>query len=1124
MFTVRPFSLARRVGCLAAAITGLFLALPASGQSTFGSFVGTVHDASGAVVPNCIVTLVNSGTSAQRSTVTDKDGSYVLVNIEPGMYRITMQTPGFQVAEFSNLELTARQTVRVDGTLGIATQTETVNVTAANEAVITTEVSSIAETKSGRELVDLPVALSSRASGSTSAISTLTTQAGVQTDSNGAISVAGNKPSMLSISIDGISSMSARNSAPIAELFPSFGTIAEIRVSEVNNAAEFGGVSDITTVSKGGTNDLHGGLFENLQNTAMNARNPFAATKPKIVMNNFGGFMGGPVRFPKLYNGRDKTFFFMAYEGLRLPRQTTIVESVPSQALRGGDLSVYTKPVLDSSGNPFPGNQVPVSVMSPTALKAMQYLMPLPNTGAPNAIANNYVTNFGTPISSNQADLRIDQNINARQTFFARGTYKYRDINNVPLSTGTILAGALHQPETDFGVTAAHNFVITPRLVNEFRAGVNGTRTVTSSGIIAKDILAKIGLTMFDPPNGNASPNFNITGFQGTGSTASSLSKSQTEQFLDNLSYTHGSHTIKGGMDLRRPSGYFSNVFASSRVGQFTYNGSVTNSIVNNPFGAFLLGIPDKSVAATVTQPDSFSHSWHWAAYVQDDWKMTPRLTLNYGLRWEYHPPFYDKFNNLANFLPDYYSTYNGAVVRGAVVVPDGSLPLVNPTFAAAIAPTPIVTASQIGVNNTLHEAQYTSFAPRVGFAWRVTSDGKTVIRGGYGRFIETLLSALITAGWAVEGSNVGSYTNSLVGGKPVLTFPNPFPANLAQPGTATFELAAAQKYRDPYVQQWNLTIERNLGFNTGIRLSYDGNHGNDLGYTENLAQLPANTAGFATANKSAIFPLWAHISDYVNGARSNYHAFTASASKRFSNNLQFNSSYVFAKNLSNGAGYNPTAFAGESGGMVTDQFNPNLDYGNVAFTHRQRFLSTFLYNLPIGRGHAILGKSNKLVDEAVGGWQLSGVLLFQTGPFVTVVAPGADPAGNNFPNLEASGRADTVSGVSVMPAMQSVSQWINAAAFSIPKNNIGRPGNSSIGSVVGPGTQAVSLSLFKTFPIGERARLQLGAAASNALNHPNYTTPNTNLGTAAFGTISNVQAQENGGPRSLQVTGRISF
>jgi len=300
--------------------------------------------------------------------------------------------------------------------------------------------------------------------------------------------------------------------------------------------------------------------------------------------------------------------------------------------------------------------------------------------------------------------------------------------------------------------------------------------------------------------------------------------------------------------------------------------------------------------------------------------------------------------------------------------------------------------------------------------------------------------------------------------------------------------------------------------------VSYDGSHGSNLGYSINLNQVPANTVGFAVAKANAPYPIWAHITDYLNGARSNYNAFTVAVNKRFSHGLQFQNSYVYAKNLSNGAGYNPTAFTGEAGGRVTDPRNIDLDYGNVAFTRRSRFLSTFLYDLPFNRG-------GPLMRRLAGNWQLAGVLLFQTGPFLTVTASGADPMGTNFPNLEGAGRADVVSGVSVKPQNQSTQNWVNAAAFAIPANNIGRPGNSSIGSVVGPGTQAVSVSLFKTVKFTEVKSFQIGAAASNVFNHPNYATPSLNLASpSSFGTITSMQSQENGGPRSLQLTARILF
>jgi carboxypeptidase family protein/TonB-dependent receptor-like protein len=1088
-------------------------------QSTFGEFVGTVHDPTGSVVATCIVKARNTGTSATRSTITDGTGGYTLPNMEPGEYEITIIAPGFEGATFSGITLMARQTIRQDAHLSLAKQAQTVNVNAASEAPISTEVSNIAETKVGRELTDLPVAIYSRASGSTSAITTLTTQPGVETDGSGNLSVAGAKPSMLSSSLDGISTISPKGSAPITELFPSFDSISEIRVSEINNTAEFGGISDITTISKSGTNYFHGGLYENNQTSALDARNTFAATVPKLTMNDFGVFIGGPVTVPKLYRGKDRTFFFGSYEGLRRPNQAIVIDSVPTAAMRNGDLSAYLpKTVVKdplASGTPFPNNQIPLSRIAPLSAAVLQYFYPQPNYGAPNAIANNYETGFPTPISSNQGDFRVDQTINSKQTVFARVTYKRRETISAP--TGSVNLGGGDALENDYGFTVAHNFVITSHLINEARAGYTGVNTGTNYPYTAAGVQQALGLQLAGPaPPGAASPGFSITGFTGTSGGTTSISRTNTRQVLDNLTWTRGKHAVKVGGDYRHLTGLYTNVFASSRMGSYSFNNSVTSSLIGSPMGAFLLGIPDSSGMATVLNPNTDGYANHYAVYAQDDWKVTQNLTLNFGLRWEYHPAFRDHYNNTANFLLDYNSIQNGVPIHGAVVIPDAAVPLVNPAFTESIAPTPILTASEAGMPQSLRYSEKFDFAPRIGFAWRL--NGKTVVRGGYGKFIEAELGSLIDAAWAVEASDVAKFTNQIVGGKPLYSFPYALPADLAQPGSQVFDLAGDIHYKDPYVQQWNFTVERDLGFQTGLRVSYDGSRGTNLGVTTNPDQVPANTVGFAAASKAAPYPLLAQIVYLTNAARSNYNAVTVAFNKRMSKGLQFQVSYNHAKNLSNGGGYAPTGFASEGGGTLTDPANPNLDYGNVAYTRRDRFETTFLYNLPFGH------TGNRIVNQLAGGWEVAGVLMFQTGPFLTVVASGADPSGTNFPNLQGSGRVDMVSGAALYPANPNSSQWLNAAAFAIPANNIGRFGNEPVGAVVGPGTQAVSLSLFRSIAFTERVHLRIGIAAANALNHPNYGTPALTLNASTFGTITSLQSAEGAGPRQLQLTGRITF
>ena len=1106
----------------------------AQAQSTFGTVLGTVKESSGAVVPGAKVQLMNKGTNSARESVTTSSGNYEFTNVDVGTYSVQIEAPGFQKVEFTDFALSARESKRLDTELRLATQSTTVNVESSAGSTVQTDTSSIAETKGSRELIDLPVAIGTRASGSTSPMSTLTAQPGVQTDANGNISVAGALPTQLSMSIDGISSVGPATQGALSEMFPSFNAIEEIRIGETINPAEFGGVADITTISKAGTNSFHGGVFENLQNSYMNASNTFSHTVPTLKMNNFGIFLGGPVIFPKLYNGKDKTFFFGSFEALRLPKTQTEVLSVPTAAMRNGDLSVYSDPLTG-----YPGNQIPQSQISPFATKLLNTFYPLPNYGAPGDVANNYLASFAVPISSNQGDVRIDQALGTKHQIYARYSYKNRRVIEEPAGSnannpppGSPLLGNRSVPEIDNALTVAHNFVITPNLINEARAGFSQTHGAVSFGPTAQLVVNELGLTGLPgaPPGGDAAPTVSIAGFLGIYG-ASQTNREGTKQFLDTLTWTKGKHTMKFGGDYRYLNGLFTNVFASDRLGNYQFNGTTTSGLLGGgaatPFASFLLGIPDISTIATVINPDTNSYAQHFAFFGQDDWKVSQNLTLNFGLRYEYHPSFHDHYNNLANFVPSIKTTVDGQTVNGAVVIPNNNtLKILNPGFVESIAPTPVLTASQAGIPDALRYSQRTDFAPRIGFAWRPFHNDKTVIRGGYGRYIETLLTSAVYNGWAVESSDVSSFTNSLdANGIPAYRLPYAWPSNIAQNGSQAFYLATDTHYKDPYVQQFNFTVERDLGAGIGLRVSYDGSHGSNLGVNENLNQTHANTTGYDATQTP--FPLLQYIAYQLNTGYSNYNAITVSGQKRMSHGLQFQSSYVYTRNLSNTPGAaisSAQAFPGEAGGTLSDPYNPKLDYGNVPYSRRNRFLTTFLYDLPFGKGRAFLNSSNGIVDRVVNGWELSGVLLFQTGPFMTVTTL-SDPSGTGYNLFNYNGgRADTVKSVSPT-AGQSVGQWINPAAFADPGSNIGRFGDASSGSVVGPGTNNVSMSLIKTIRITEGSRIQIGAQVANLFNHPNYAPPsNLTVGVAGFGTITSLQTAESSGPRSIQLTARINF
>jgi len=406
------------------AVTWRFLAIcclltitagPLLAQSTFGSILGTVRDASGALVPGAEVTLVNTGASTSRSITTDAAGNYAFKNIDVGRYALTIAAPGFEKESLPEILLTARETRRMDATLKLGAETQTVVVIEDSIPVISTDVSNLAETKVGDELVALPVAIYSRSTGSTSPISTLTTEAGVQTDDSGNLAVMGTTAALLSVTVDGISSVGVEYSGPVNEMFPSFNSIEEIRVSESNNNAEFSGVADITTVSKAGTSQFHGGLFENLENTVLNSNNTFALAKPKIVMNDFGGTLGGALKLPLLYKSDSPAFFFISFEGLRLPRQTPALLSVPSTDMRNGNIGDYlkqtyclpTSDIPDPCPNGYtvynPDGSVLASTkpdtstpVTPSAISAslLRALMPMPNLGAASSFVNNYQVNF----------------------------------------------------------------------------------------------------------------------------------------------------------------------------------------------------------------------------------------------------------------------------------------------------------------------------------------------------------------------------------------------------------------------------------------------------------------------------------------------------------------------------------------------------------------------------------------------------------------------------------------------------------------------------------------------------------------------------------------------------------
>jgi len=1120
-------------------------------QSTFGSILGVVRDATGAIIQNAQVTLKNTGTQTTLVAMVDESGNYAFRNVDVGSYRLTIAAPGFETASLPQIALAARETRRIDATLRPGSQTQTVEVREDALPVITTDASNVAETKLGDELVDLPVAIYSRSTGSTSPISTLTTESGVQTDDSGDLAVMGAMPALLSVTIDGISSVGVEYSGPVNEMFPSFNSIEEIRVSESNNSAEFSGVADITTVSKAGTIRYHGGLFENNENTVFNSNNPFALSKPRIIMNDFGGTLGGPLRIPFLAPNTNRTFFFASFEGLRLPRETSILLSVPSAAMRGGNLTSYlagqgVSAISLPDGTPInPANVTPSHI----AAAVLKYLFPAPNYGAADSYANNYQINFPSPISANQGDIRLDRTLSSRQSIFARFSYKNRQVLTAPSAActyaycaeaGSPLQGAYNTPEIDEGLTFAHNFIFKQNLLNEFRGGFNIQHTSETQYYATSQILAETGFASVVPQpdtQWSEAPQVLINGFMSTGAGNPGMQRGQIIQLLDNVTWTRHAHSFKFGGDFQRLTDHDDNVYGNYRSGWYVFNGnSDVGQTIGDPYTAFLLGYPDYTEVSSTNNPMMDGLGYSWAVFAQDDWKLSQNLTLNLGVRYESHPPIHDTSWNTATFMPDWSGTGTDGKtkVNGAVVVPNTKASQnASQAFRSGIAPTPILTASQAGIPESLRFTDHTDFGPRLGFAWRPLGNDLTVLRGGWGRFIETPLGFSLVAGWAVAASYVPTYNQDydFSGVNPLLSLSNPF--NPATAATGGFYYSFPIHYADPAVQQWSLTFEQNMGQSIGLRLSYSGSHGQNLEAMEDLNQVHPNTVGYATAAASLPYPNWSVIQSVENSSFSNYQSGTVEISRHSEKSLSFDLSYMFTRDLSNAGGVAPTAFAVSGGSFLTDRFNPGLDYGNVIYDRRQRFLATYLYNLPFGAGQRWLTTSG-VARELAGNWQLAGVTVFQTGPFLTPYEQSIDPANTNILTTVGLARTDQLPGFPPYAGTRTTAQWLDPMAFpyqnlAVDYNSgnltgIGRFGNAPVGGVVGPGTANFSLSLMKAVTLNEQTSFRFSAEAANVFNHRNYEPPNMQVDSAAFGSITALQTAEGAGPRSLELTGRFNF
>jgi hypothetical protein len=1120
----------------------LFSCAVSLAQSTFGVVIGTVQDPAGAMVKGAAVKLTNVGENTSRETLTAEDGTYEFQNVKPAGYTITVNQAGFRAFRATELVLVARQTLRVDASLQLGDTAETVNVEA-TAGVIATDSAAISEALSSAKVVGLPSNL--RAGGNTTPYNLIAILPGVQPDNGNAFSIQGGLPAQQETSVDGISITNVTGNSPNRNLFPSVESIAEIRVQCVGNAAEYGAPGDITTTSKSGTNQMHGAGFWYHQNRALDARSFGQTVLPAKIGNTFGGTLGGPVWIPHVYSGKNRTFFYFTWESFRFPRQTTIQNSVPTQAMRDGDFTQEGVTVRDPfTGTPFPGNRIPASSFNNVA-KAVIPFYPLPNVGAGlKSSSANYIDNRSAKVTSDQYDVRIDHQINAKHAIFGRYTQKWNPANSpnsllLPSDTGY----TDHQQ-----AVVSYTATVRPNLLNEFRGGISyapsgatfpfdGLKFTNSLNLqdIQRDIFF------------NALPDFAISNLTAFAKGRPGQGASWNTQFLDNVTWIHGKHTVKAGFDIRSLRAQTNLGFTTGdNYGDYNFTGNFSGA----PWADFLLGVPASTQIAVVVS-DNDGRATHYKAFVQDSFRATQKLTVDIGLRWEFQPGYHDAGLNIANF--------DRTVPRtGQVIIPSdpAALKLVAPATLLAvnacpaasvngIGCTPFVTAADAGLPEGLRRNYTKQFLPRLGLAYRL--DNKTTIRGNFGVYDMILLGSVFFSLTGTVQSDVRSFNNVGSDGKPIFVLPQTRTPDsgirAGALGTFQFRTANQIDFHPPYMLQWGLSIDRQLNSSMGLRLSYIANRGVQLPWAPDLNQPQSSTTFYSQRPATdRPFPFWDLIYSRDSGANSIYNSLQVELNRRFSSGLSFSTAYTLAKNLADNVGPNPSSFAGETGGgRVTNSLDRRADRGDVYATRRHRSVTTLIYELPVGRKRRLFSSMSRPVDAVVGGWSISSIVTLQSGPYLTPTMSVGDPSGTNAPN-RGTQRPDRVASGSL--SNPTANLWLDRSAFVCPGQTVGanqfncnigvvpgrdpaplgRFGNSGVGIIEGPGSFSWNAGMLKRFAITEKLGLKLEGTFTNVTNHVNLGDPQLSITNNSFGKITSARSGEFGAGRTGQVSMRIEF
>ncbi|MGH9671561.1 MAG: carboxypeptidase regulatory-like domain-containing protein [Bryobacteraceae bacterium] len=1072
-------------------------------QTTFGRILGTVRDASGAAIPGAQIQITNQGTNVSRAVTTDTSGNYEATHLNSGHYVVAVESQGFKRFVRPDVPLEALGTVRVDATLAVGELAAEVTVTS-TIPVVETETPVIAQTRSRREIMELPLNLISIATGSalTYELTRLTPTSFQGGGSRRAM--GGGRGSSSSFNVDGISANSPAFGNQIAVLSPNAEVVEEVRFEYVGSKAEFGEVANVTAITRSGGNKLHGSSFWYHDNTALGARNTFQQTKGPLdpntgeelntANNSFGGSLSGPLK-------RDKLFFFGAYEHGRNRTPQVVNYNVPTLKMRQGDFSELLAlarpiPIRDPlSGQNFAGNIIPGNRLYQGSVAMQDRFFPSPNFGPPESFATNFRSSFDNLRPSNRVDSRADYYVSPRNTLWGRFSYFWNfpaglDVVN---ASGQPQFGSARRSGTQFAFS--ESWTISPRLINELKLGYSQNHNRNAGSMDGRELVDLLGIQgLPDVPSTPWRPNVQITGFTTLGEGNAADQVEESFQVMDQLSWIRGRHSLKTGIEYR-PQRYKGPRWF--RPGVYTF----TPRFTGFAYSDFLLGIPESTLRRA--QRDTwYARFWFLNGFVQDDIKVSPKLTLNLGLRWEYNSPVWDKYDILSNFDPQ----------TGSLVVPtEAALRKVPANFPRQV---PVIIATQAGFPaRTLRQNDTNNFAPRFGFAYRPLADTTTVVRGSYGIYYDDLTADFAGAFFVSAGpfDFQENFVNQITSGVPALTLQRPF-LQVGSLGALNVQ-GAAQNIRNPYMQQWSLTLERDIGFQTALRIAYIGVKTNQIIYRRNINQPPAGAIPFSPARRP--YPLYQNVTFAENGGNQMYNALSVQAERRFAGGLYFQTNWTLTKSLTD---------ADEDGGVeggptLENSYDRARDRADARFAPRHRFIANAIWDLPVGRGRRFLNRPG-LANHVLGGWELTTTFITQTGEYLTPTFAGADPSNTNT----LGGRPDRLRDGNLPDGESSITRWFDASAFAPPPN--GRFGNSARSVILGPGRVVLNLGVWKNFAITEASSLRFLITATNALNHPNYAIPALNISApGAVGRVTSlVTDRDFAGPRRMMIGLRYEF